>query len=106
MAEAVIKAKKLTEEEILNKVIKFLHLTKYHNDVIQPLLEDVKFYLRDAGVSDTVILSTASVGAFLRGVSDLWNYGSGGTSLSPYFKEKVIQLSTSTVKVEEESANG
>ena len=50
-------------------------------------------------------------GVFSRGVSDLWNYGSGGTSFSPYFMQRAIQLSGKTVadleknndaKVEEE----
>ena len=103
MAEAeVIKAKKMTEEEILKKVIRSLGLTEaYHKDVIEPFLNDVKFYLLDAGVNSDVILSSASVGVFTRGVSDLWNYGSGGASLSPYFKERVIQLATTEVEVEE-----
>lgn len=108
MAEAeVIKAKKMTEEEILTQVIKALGLTEeYHKEVIKPFLEDVKFYLSDAGITAKVILSSASVGVFTRGVSDLWNYGSGGASLSPYFKERVIQLSTTDIEVEEVADNG
>lgn len=107
MAEAVIKAKKLTEEQITNKVIKALTLTSFHKEIIQPFVEDVKFYLKSAGIKDSVILSTASVGVFIRGVSDLWNYGSGGTTLSPYFRERVIQLATAAIEVEEEgSENG
>ncbi|MCI9366311.1 MAG: hypothetical protein HFJ54_07320, partial [Clostridia bacterium] len=52
-----------------------------------------------------------SAGIIARGVSDLWNYGSGGTSFSPYFMQRAIQLSGKTVadleknnddKVEEE----
>lgn len=108
MAEAeVIKAKKMTEDEILTAVIKGLGLTEtYHKDIIKPFLGDVKFYLSDAGIAAKVILSSASVGVFIRGVSDLWNYGSGGASLSPYFKERVIQLSTTEVIVEEVAENG
>lgn len=107
MAEAVIKAKKLTEDQITDKVIKAMSLTSFHKDVIQPFVDEVKFYLKSAGINDAVILSTASVGVFIRGVSDLWNYGSGGASLSPYFKERVIQLSTTTIEVVEEgNANG
>lgn len=37
--------------------------------------------------------SKKCVGVIARGVSDLWNYGNGSTGLSPYFKERVIQLS-------------
>lgn len=106
MAEAeVIKAIKMTEEEILKQVIKSLGLTEtYHKDIIKPYLQDVKFYLADAGIAPSVIKSSASVGVFIRGVSDLWNYGSGGASLSPYFKERVIQLSTTNIEVIEEGA--
>lgn len=108
MAEAeVIKAKKMTEEEILKMVIKALGLTEtYHKEVIEPFVQDVKFYLADAGISALIINSSASVGVFIRGVSDLWNYGSGGASLSPYFKERVIQLATSEIIVEEVAENG
>lgn len=106
-AEA-IKAKRMTEDEILKDVIKALGLTEaYHKDVIKPFFNDVKFYLLDSGVSSNVILSSASAGVFIRGVSDLWNYGSGGASLSPYFKERVIQLASTEVEViEEETKNG
>lgn len=108
MAEAeVIIAKKMTEEEILKKVIKALGLTEqYHKDIIEPFFQDVKFYLADAGVTAEIINSSASVGVFIRGVSDLWNYGSGGASLSPYFKERVIQLTVTQITIEEVTENG
>lgn len=108
MAEAeVIIAKKMTEEEILKKVIKALGLTEqYHKDIIEPFFQDVKFYLTDAGVTAEIINSSASVGVFIRGVSDLWNYGSGGASLSPYFKERVIQLTVTQITIEEVTENG
>ena len=44
-------------------------------------LDEVLFYLRDAGVSEDVLESDAATGIIVRGVSDLWNYGSGGTDL-------------------------
>ena len=109
MAEAeVIKAKRMTEEEILKNVIKALGLTEtYHKDILNPFFQEVKFFLLDGGVSSNVILSSASVGVFIRGVSDLWNYGSGGASLSPYFEKRVIQLASTKVEVvEEEAENG
>ena len=105
-AETIV-AKKMTEEEILKKVIKALGLTEaYHKEIIEPFFSDVKFYLVDAGIPANIILSSASVGVFIRGTSDLWNYGSGGASLSPYFKERVIQLAATVVVVEEEASNG
>ena len=111
MAEAeVIKATKMTEEELLIQVIDALGLTEtHHKKIIKPFFNEVKFNLFDGGVKSNVILSSASVGVFIRGVSDLWNYGSGGASLSPYYRERVIQLATSNVEVieaEEVAENG
>lgn len=108
MAEAgVIKAKKMSDEEILKKVIKSMGLTEtYHKDVLDPFFQDIKFYLAGAGIAADVINSSASVGVFIRGISDLWNYGTGSAALSPYFKERVIQLSTSNIVIEEEAENG
>lgn len=104
MTEAeIIKAKKLTEDQILTEVKNALGIkTNYQDDTIKPFLTDVMFYLSNAGVPAKTIYSTASVGVIIRGVSDLWNYGSGGTSLSPYFKERVIQLAISNIIVVEE----
>lgn len=106
MAEAEkIKAKKLTEDQILTEVKNALGIkTNYQDETIKPFLKDVIFYLSNAGVSALVINSSASVGVIIRGVSDLWNYGSGGTTLSPYFKERVIQLATAEIVIEEEAA--
>ena len=66
------------------------------NDNFDPQLKiyitDTKDYLRMAGVKQSVIDAESSAGVITRGVADLWNYGSGGTELSPYFKERAIQL--------------
>ena len=45
-----------------------------------------------AGVPEQIVNSKKAVGTIIRGVSDLWDYGSGKTSLSPYFYERVNQL--------------
>lgn len=55
-------------------------------------ITDTKNYLKMAGVKESVINSESSAGVITRGVADLWNYGSGGTALSPYFKERAAQL--------------
>lgn len=60
-------------------------LNQYANECIE--------YMRDAGVASSVALGKRAIGTITRGISDLWNYGSGSTGLSPYFKERVIQLS-------------
>ena len=55
-------------------------------------IDDVKAFMRDAGVSTAVVESDAAVGCIARGVNDLWHYGAGTAKLSEYFKQRVIQL--------------
>lgn len=55
-------------------------LTEYINEVIA--------FLTDAGVSEENI----TTGIVARGVSDLWNYGSGEVSFSDYFMKRATQL--------------
>lgn len=63
-----------------------------HDSILQGYIEEVKQFLLDAGVSQDIVNAETSAGLISRGVSDLWNYGSGGTSLSPYFIQRAIQL--------------
>lgn len=80
---------------MLEKVKTAIGVTgNYQDATIQIYLDEVLFYLRDAGVSEDVLESDAATGIIVRGVSDLWNYGSGGTDLSPYFMKRAIQLAT------------
>lgn len=79
--------------DILTKVKNNLGITgDFQNETLEGYIEEVKQFLLDAGVSEEVIESETSAGVITRGVSDLWNYGSGGTTLSPYFAQRVIQL--------------
>lgn len=97
---------------MLENVKKSLGITgSYQDDTIQQYIDEVKAYLIDGGVQKEVVDHPTSAGIIARGVSDLWNYGSGGTSFSPYFMQRAIQLSGKTVadleknndaKVEEE----
>ena len=64
----------------------------YQDDLLQIYIDEVIAYLKDAGVPDDVINSDAATGIIVRGVADLWNYGSGGTQLSPYFMQRATQL--------------
>ena len=64
----------------------------YQDDLLQIYIDEVIAYLKDAGVVESVINSEAATGIIVRGVADLWNYGSGGTQLSPYFMQRAIQL--------------
>lgn len=64
----------------------------YQDATIQGYIDEVKQFLIDGGVDENVVNSNTSIGVITRGVADLWNYGSGGTSLSPYFIQRATQL--------------
>lgn len=84
----------MTESELLKNVKSGLMITTdLFDDVLKIHIRDVKSYLKNAGVKDSVIESEDSVGVILRGVSDLWNNGSGDVKFSPYFIDRATQLS-------------
>lgn len=66
----------------------------YQDETIKGYIEEVKQFLIDAGVPKNVVEADTSVGIISCGVSDLWNYGSGNASLSPYFMQRAIQLAS------------
>ena len=61
----------------------------YQDDTLQIYFNETVAFLKDAGVSDANI----TAGIVARGISDLWNYGSGDGKLSPYFVQRAAQLS-------------
>lgn len=78
---------------MLEKVKTGLGITgEYQDATLQVYLDEVLAYLKDAGVPEAVLDSDAATGIIVRGVADLWNYGSGGTQLSLYFMQRAIQL--------------
>lgn len=82
----------------LEKVKTNLGITgTYQDATIQGYIDEVKQFLLDGGVDESIVNSSSSVGVITRGVADLWNYGSGGTSLSPYFIQRAVQLSYKSV---------
>lgn len=90
--------------ETLEKVKKGLGITgNYQDDTIQEYIDEVKRYLLDGGVSKSIVDDESTIGVITRGVADLWNYGSGGTTFSPYFIERAIQLSCKDTKTKESS---
>ena len=73
----------------LNDVKNALGITgDYQDDTLQMYFDEVVSFLSDAGVAETNITS----GIVARGISDLWNYGSGEGKLSPYFIQRASQL--------------
>ena len=61
----------------------------YQDATLQIYMDEVVAFLKDAGVSQ----SNMTAGIIARGVSDLWNYGSGEGKLSQYFMQRAAQLS-------------
>lgn len=83
----------MTDAEILEKVKNGLGIVgNYQDATLEIYIADVKAFMISAGVAQEVADSSASVGCILRGVADLWNYGSGSVSFSEYFKMRVTQL--------------
>lgn len=64
----------------------------FHDETLNGYIDEVKNFLMDAGASKAVVDSKLAAGVISRGVSDLWNYGSGGASFSPYFFQRATQL--------------
>lgn len=61
----------------------------YQDSTLQVYFNEVVAFLVGAGVAESNITS----GIVARGVSDLWNYGSGEGKLSQYFLQRAAQLS-------------
>ncbi len=61
---------------------------------IEIWLDEVKDFMRNAGVPEHVINANTTVGLLARGVSDIWNYGdSDKLGFSKVFEQRVVQLS-------------
>lgn len=89
----------MTDAALLTKIKDGLGITgAYQDATLTVYVDDVKAFMKSAGVSDAVISSDAAVGCIMRGVADLWNYGSGNATLSEYFRMRVIQLKMAKVK--------
>ena len=83
----------MTDEELLEQVKKRIGITgDYQDGTISGHIQDVKDFMLDAGVPEAVMKSEKIIGAVTRGVSDLWDYGSGAGEFSPYFFQRVTQL--------------
>ena len=61
----------------------------YQDDTLTEYINEVVAFLKDAGVKEQNI----TIGVVARGVSDLWNYGTGEGKLSSYFMQRATQLS-------------
>lgn len=78
---------------LLDKVKSALGITgEYQDATLNVYIDEVKAYMKDAGVPTEVIESNVSAGVIARGVTDLWNYNGGAGKLSDYFYQRVTQL--------------
>ncbi|MCQ2059791.1 MAG: hypothetical protein MJY71_08210 [Bacteroidaceae bacterium] len=83
----------MSDAQLLAAVKSALNITgTYQDAALTEYIKEVKEFLSDAGVSETIMQSDAITGIVTRGVSDLWNYGAGGADLSPYFMKRATQL--------------
>ena len=84
----------------LDKVKNALGITGTFQDATLTIyIDEVKAYMKDAGVSTDVIESELSAGVIARGVTDLWNYNGGAGKLSDYFYQRVSQLAYTSKEV-------
>lgn len=78
-------------KDVLKIVKEMLGITgDYQDNTLKCYIEEVKEYMKDAGVSEEMVNDKASFGTIARGVCDCWTYGPG--NLSNYFMQRVIQL--------------
>lgn len=85
----------MTDAQILTTVKQMLFGTNagtFRDDLLTAYINEVKDFMKNAGVAESVIMSDSTVGIIAIGVSDLWNYQAGGVKLSEYFTQRVIQL--------------
>lgn len=97
----------MTDNELLNQVKNALNITgTFQDNTLTVYINEVKGFMKSAGIPQSVIDSEASVGCIARGVSDLWNFGAGGGKLSDYFRLRMLQLRIDTSDIEEGESNG
>lgn len=92
----------IDNKELLKRVKEALGITgDYQDPTLSIYIDEVKEFLHDGGVQEEIVNSTAAIGVISRGVSDLWNYGSGNAQLSLYFMQRASQLALKEVKADE-----
>ena len=80
-------------DELLSKVKNALGITSTaQDDTLKVYIDGMRDYMKSAGVPSEVVEDKMSYGAIVAGVTDTWNYGGGEIKLSPYTKERIIQL--------------
>ncbi|MCL2053524.1 MAG: hypothetical protein FWG90_03660 [Oscillospiraceae bacterium] len=78
--------------DLTERVRLALGASAFSDETIAIWISEVKSFMLDAGVPQSVVDSEKSIGLIVRGVTDLWNLDSGNAKLSEYFKMRVGQL--------------
>ena len=76
----------------IDDVISACGYTEYHKSQIQPYYNDALNFLRDAGVPESVVVSSKATGCIARYVQDTFNLNSNAVNLSPFFYQRLKQL--------------
>lgn len=83
----------MTDEELLTKVKPALGIGgTFQDETLLIYIAEVKEFLLDAGISESIVSSNKVIGVICRGVADLWNYGAGEAKFSDYFIMRATQL--------------
>lgn len=89
----------MTDNELLQKIKTGLGIKgDYQDDTLKFYIDETKAFMISSGVKKETVDSELSVGCIMRGVSDLWNFGSGSVKFSEYFIQRIIQLSMEKVE--------
>ena len=81
----------MTSAELLTRVKNGMMITgTSFDDALNLHIDEVKFYLANAGISQETIDSEKAVGIITRGVADLFTNET--PTLSNYFHERVAQM--------------
>lgn len=83
---------KMTENDLINRIIELQGLSEFHRNIVSGHVYDGIDYMKASGVPDSVIYSRKSIGVLNSYVTDVWNLTQGQCKLSPFLKERIIQL--------------
>ncbi|MBU7320281.1 hypothetical protein [Paenibacillus oleatilyticus] len=85
----------MTDAELLIECKKGLDISLDNaslDNVLTQKLRAVKVYMKNAGVSDSMLNSDLAIGCLVVGVTDLWNLKGGDVAFSPVFHVLLAQI--------------
>ena len=92
----------VSDDALLQSVKTAMSITGNHLDnTLKEFINEVKLFLKSAGISDDSVNDSKCIGVITRGVIDLYSYGSSEAKLSDYFYQRASQLALSETKESE-----